>query len=577
MKTGAEIEIKLFDVTAKEDSLPQCGQIQSFVSLAQLKEEGLEQPDCATLEENFFVLDGAMQPFPDAPVGRSWGLWSSEMSDADCRYTAPPRLRLDFAKGHSSVGLTLRFDARNNDWCRYLKATWFDSKGNILSVMDFYPTQPVFFLKNKVEAYHGIELEFFESDKPYRYMKLTGIDYGLLLVLGGTDLTSAELLEEADFAGGSLSVNTLDFSVYSETQQYSPLNPNGIFSTLQQKQRVYAYALLDGQRQYMGGFFLDRWESGRKGDIRLSAVDAVGLMDNARFMGGIYEGTTAVEVLDAIFAVCGAGYSLEPELAGKRLWGHIKVCSAREALRQAAFAIGGVVDASRSEMVRISRLPERPSRLIDSNRKFVGQSLKQKRAVTGIELTAHSFVKSEEDTTVFVAELETGEYDILLNEPACELAATNAQIVDAGVNHLRLKLTQPARATVTGKRYKDAKRLLYRRLSEETPNLADDRVKVETATLVSGQNAQEVLERLCMYYGYGYESELELPLGAEHIADMIAVQSAQGDSLKGLVERIELDLTGGCVARLTICARKIETARFDFTGELYAGERQGVI
>ncbi|MEG1777528.1 MAG: hypothetical protein RR209_00995, partial [Angelakisella sp.] len=64
-------------------------------------------------------MDGSFAPFPDRPQGSDWGMWSSSMSGGDCRFASPPILRIGFGQKHSSIGLTLHFYEREQDYCSH--------------------------------------------------------------------------------------------------------------------------------------------------------------------------------------------------------------------------------------------------------------------------------------------------------------------------------------------------------------------------------------------------------------------------------------------------------------------------
>lgn len=65
-KTGFYAEYELFDTTARADSNPQTQTNQEFGDILKIKDETIF-PDYATLEHNYFVLDGTMPEMPDSP------------------------------------------------------------------------------------------------------------------------------------------------------------------------------------------------------------------------------------------------------------------------------------------------------------------------------------------------------------------------------------------------------------------------------------------------------------------------------------------------------------------------------
>ncbi|MEG0541362.1 MAG: hypothetical protein RR528_03460, partial [Angelakisella sp.] len=131
--------------------------------------------------------------------------------------------------------------------------------------------------------------------------------------------------------------------------------------------------------------------------------------------------------------------------------------------------------------------------------------------------------------------------------------------------------------TVTGGRYLHSKQVVANSLSEQVANLADNRLKVENATLVHTGNAGEVLERLRGCCERVLAGELSVRMGEERVADMIMVNGSKGENIKGIVERMETDLTRGCITKISIAAQRIETVSSSYTGELYSGQRGGVV
>ncbi|MEG1390120.1 MAG: hypothetical protein RSD07_07140 [Angelakisella sp.] len=578
MSTGAELAIRLYDVTAREDSSPVCTDIQPFAAADSLREETQKLlPHCATLEQNFFRLDGSQELFPDSTAGYHWGLWSRSISGEDCRFAEPPILRISFTKSHSSIGLTLRFYEQEQDYCNHLRVRWLDATGNLMMAKDFFPQDAAPFLKQKVEGYHALEVIFLKTAKPCRYLKLAGISYGMELLLGGGEISSAVILEEVDPTCSGVSINTLDITLHSSTAEFSPLNPSGIFSVLQQKQKLSAAAIMDGVRKEMGSFFLHSWEGDEKNNIKLHGVDAVGLMDKVRYHGGIYRDTPVGEVLRGLFSLTGGEFTLDDRLAAQKLSGYLGICTARQALGQISLAIGGIVDCSRSETVHIYPVPNRPSALIGPNRKLGGQKISLRPQVTGIDVTAHGFTATPERYTAFEEPLAPGGYTILFSEPTHALEVSGATVIEAAVNHVKLWVHTAGTVTVTGGRYLHSKQVVANSLSEQVANLADNRLKVENATLVHTGNAGEVLERLRGCCERVLAGELSVRMGEERVADMIMVNGSKGENIKGIVERMETDLTRGCITKISIAAQRIETVSSSYTGELYSGQRWGVL
>ncbi len=239
MRTKAAISFGLVDVTAKPDGTFIAKHKQPFVDMRQLKRDELEIRKYATLEKDYFRLDGNFELFPDNTIEHDFGLWSASMSDENGEFTIPVVLTIEFTELHSSLGLTFTFHEPTNDYCNSLNVKWYDGINNLLSDMNFNPSRTVYFADNVIENYKKIVITFYSTNKPYRYLKLVQLDFGQIKLFSDDDLISANILEEVDPISAELRINTLNFTLYSENAEFSILNPEEVFKLLQQRIDVF--------------------------------------------------------------------------------------------------------------------------------------------------------------------------------------------------------------------------------------------------------------------------------------------------------------------------------------------------
>ena len=178
-----------------------------------------------------------------------------------------------------------------------------------------------YYCAKKVENYRRIRIYFLETNRPGRYLKLAGIDYGVYLHFSGHEIVEAHVLEECDPISSEISINTLNVSLYNKEGRFSILNPEGYFDVLQHKQKFTIWedvkqdARSTSSVSYcMGTFYLSDWSNSGDTLADFSAVDAIGLLDGSPFDGGIYD-TTAAELAEAILA--GYSYTLDESLAAE--------------------------------------------------------------------------------------------------------------------------------------------------------------------------------------------------------------------------------------------------------------------
>ena len=577
MRTNTRVEFGLYDVTARGDSVPSSTDTRGFCDLSSdlLLDKVPALPLYGTLETRQFLMDGSYSLFPDSPSGQFWGLWSSQLSDESGRFASPPVLQIRFSKTHSSSGLMLHFYAPTEDWASELTIQWYGSDGGLLTTAVFTPDAVDYYCARKVENYRSIVLTFTATNRPGRYLKLSGLDYGKFLTFEGDEVVEAHILEEINPLSDELSINTLNLTLFNRKGDFSILNPDGVFDVLQHKQKFTVWEdVRENTRSTeivshnMGTFYLSDWEI-----ASLTAVDAIGLLDSAPFNGGVYNttvGNLVAEVLD------GYEYELDAALAAESISGYLPMDTRRTALQQIAFAVGAVVDCSRSDKIKIFPAPERSSGLITYQRKFSdGNKVTLKPLITGVSVTARRYTAGAETEELYKDELVAGTHQITFSSPALadSLAVTGGTLVERGTNYCNVTVTTPGEVVVTGQKYIETTTVLQQTASNLPPNAQDNVLTVTDATLVSPDRAEALAQRILTYYAQRYEQTFRMQAGTEVLADMLIVESFGGEMVRGQLEKMEFDLTGGYRADVRVTGRRLGLGADAYTGEIYAGER----
>lgn len=582
MRTNTRVEFGLYDVTARGDSAPSCTTAKPFCNLGRdlLLESVPSQNKYGTLESEQWLMDGSFSFFPEVPEQYFWGLWSTTQSDKIGVFADPPVLDITFTQDHSSSGLTLHFYSPTEDWASRIKIQWFSQDGGLISTALFYPDSVDYYCAKKVENYRRIRIHFLETNHPGRYLKLAGIDYGVYLHFSGHEIVEAHVLEECDPLSSEISINTLNVSLYNKEGRFSILNPEGYFDVLQHKQKFTVWedvkqdARSTGSVSYcMGTFYLSDWSNSGDTLADFSAVDAIGLLDGAPFDGGIYN-TTAAELAEAILT--GYSYTLDESLAAERVQGYIAAGTRREALQQLAFAIGAVVDCSRGELIRIAPAPSKASGMITYDRKLQdGSKVTLNPLITAVAVTAHRYLPGETTEELYRDTLDPGIYRVTFNAPAVvdSLTVTGAELTESGVNLCTLTVAKAGEVCVTGRKYTDSTVVLRRTAANLPPNAQDNELTVTDATLVGPGRAEAVAVRVLEHYAQRYEQNFSMVAGDEKLADRLIIQSFGGEMVRGVLTKLEFDLTGGFFADAKVIGRRLTSNAGAYAGEIHAGER----
>ena len=568
------ITMNLIDVSAKGDSTPAAGS-QPFAPASALTGEIAAVPSYATLEEDFFRLDGSVELFPDSTDGLSFGWWSDGMSGADGSFAVPPVLTVSFGGQHTCAGLTFDF---LEDYPDSLKIAWYSLSGAKIAEKQFAPDGLSYFCRFPAENFGKVVVTFLHTSKPYRYVKVKRILYGAVMEFREDTVIEASIREEVNPVSAELSVNTLDLTLHGQNGEFDLMNPDGIYRMFQQRQPLSVRYETGAKTIPMGTFYLDSWENDGANGI-FSAMDPLGILDKTEFTDGrIYSGEAASAIIGEIMASAGwTDYELTEELKSVPLTGWIPICTHREALQQAAIALNAIVDCSRGNTVRIYRQVQSYGHLIDRGRKFSGKT-SLVSYVSGVELTVHSYRAASQTSEIFRGTLDVGDHEIRFPDAASGLSVTGATLVAGKANYAVVRVSTAGEVVLTGTAYEDAP--VIRRTGSQ--NLAAGEyanlVKVEDATLISESNADETAKWLYAYYRMRYRTEAEIILDGERAGEQVAVQHRDGKAYTvNTIEGMTIDLTGGFTAQTEMIGDGTDVILSRYAGEFYAGESTGVM
>ena len=555
MKTSTIIEYGAVDVTAKSDSILSVNDSQDFTKLGELKRANLQERKYSTLEKNHFVLDGKSENMGENITEVGW--WSQSMSDANGDFTTPLVMTINFTQVHSSIGLTLTFSKYS--YCNHLKIQYYDSDNLLLSDEDYYPDNYDYFCEETVANYQKVVITFYSINIPYRYLKLYKILYGKAVLFEGDNLISANLLEQVNLLSDELSINTLDFVVYSDDDRFNILNPQGVYATLQQRQELNVYQNKNDVLNNFGTFYIDNWQSQNDNKMEFRGIDLIGLLDKTNFDGGMYFNTTAEDVIDAIFESAGIDsglYSVEEELKNILINGHIPVCTHREALQQVLFTIGAIANCARTDIIEIGRMrEEQPVQILKSNVFKGSREIEQGEIVTGVLLKTHNYTQGAEQRKLFEGQLPTGTHKITFNSPSFGITCTGATIQSSSANYVIINVSSSGNVVVNGYEYIDNTQDVLVLNNNLVGNEKSNILTIDSVYLVNNLNVQEIGQRVINYYDKRYTTKFKFILDEEKTADNVYLEESYGNVLEGYITELDIDLTGGYVSNSEIVAK----------------------
>jgi hypothetical protein len=546
-KTDCIIQFGLVDVTMKGDSTLVISEMQPFINPDDLKQNFIKTKNYATLEPDKWRADGLFSTIDEKSYG-GFGLWSLNQSNAIGVFDTPVIMTITFGSLHTTKGITLDFSPYE-DWSNEVNIKWYS--GATLKInKTFYPDKNIYLCEQLVEAFGKLVITFVKTSKPYRYLKLKRIIYGEEVTFSGETLVSATVLEEINPISSELSINTLNFRLLSNDAKFSIINPQGIYAALQQMQPISVTENIDGVEQGMGTFYLTEWENQSETQIKMEAVDLVGIMDKTMFKGDVYSGVLSQDIIGMIMNSISVPYEIHESLKNIPIDGWIPHCTHREALQQVAFALGAMVDTSRNVLVSIIPMPSVVESTITLAEKLTGGKVTLLPFVTGVELLEHNFVRGTESVSLYNGPLSTGTYTIFFNEPAHTLSITGGTIASGGANHAVIIVPSTATVQLNGKKYIDTSVIV----AKNNPNLvATDKtniLNVSGAYMISKRNSTDAINRIYNYYQNRIQQEFSLLPKDINIGEYSNIETIYETTKLAIIESLEIDLVGGFVQKV---------------------------
>lgn len=571
-KTQFRAVYELKDVTAIGDSIPSTMDNMDFANESFLKQNA-EFPNYGTLEKDFFYLDGSMPELPDEP--EKIAFWTSGLSDENGKFTENPVLILLFTKQHTSPGLTFHFVG---DWPLQMQIRYYDFEDNMIALESYSPDCADYYARGLVEDYGKIEINF-QRTLPYRYVKLYGIDYGVVITWDDRDIKKATLVEETDPISNTMKVNKLTFWFVDEQNEFNPSNSGGLHKALQKNQHIEPYELINGEPHFLGRYFL-KTPGNDKTTAKLEATDYIGLLDDTDFLNGrVYNGESAGAILADIFSGTGIPYEVDEEIAETKLYGHLKIQNRRKALREVLFACGAAAETARLEKVRIYK----PGHVIQSN---IGKDRKFSTTTTQDEYISDVSIKfpvysegAEEKELLKETVYPAGENTVQFSDPVSDIRISVGTIVEAKANYLTFRLEEAASVTVYGKQYEKQEITVTSSVGKLKAGKSK-KVKSFTGTLFNYEQARKISQTILDYY------QLSLELSVRHLmqdespgmwVDVENTLAGHGGYAAG-IESMSVDLTGGYISTTKLRGYYKYTAEYYRAGmELYAAEGSGIL
>lgn len=557
-------------IAIKKDGTFSTTSLNAIGNLDDLQDNTTVIKPFATYEPNFWLLDGSYKFVPVTNIHA--GYISAAMSGADTNFSAAPKIEFLFSELHSTTELKLKF-SDSGDWADSITINFFNG-GSTLSSATYTPTSEEYTLSLTVTNFNKIELYFNSTNKAYRYARLSNIEFDELTVFSGSSIKSAELVEQISPISIELPINTIDFTLFSDTGDFNVANPSGMYASLQNKEAIEIRELVNNSIVYIGTFYLDKWESKSINEAEFSAYDAIAILETFTFLGGYY-GSPVInseDLIDEIFTAAGIDYELDPTLSGIVVKGVIQyLTNCREALQQTLFYLGAYATCARSGIIRILPLPEVPGATgndyeLTSANKGISSPLTLRPFVTGVEIKQTTYVAHDTGNLLYSGTLGVGSHFISLtnssekNIPSgiSQSGTATFTITTNRKYYIVVNVTVAGTVIITEVSKNTHSDTIVGEYNPSLPAGATQNIlSIDDATLMISAtggtiSTAQVAERVYDYYQRRFLQKTKLFASLMKVGNSVLVEVQGGGQMSGIVERMETNLSGGFVSNVEI-------------------------
>lgn len=273
----------------------------------------------ATGEPNLHLLDGTflLSPAPGSSANDAGYISRDIVSESN-----HPKLTFTFSRLHTRPipGVTILWSETLNEYAKSFKLTAYsgDTQVSTITVNDNNSVRAE--VDWEISGYDKITLEVLSWCLPDRRARIEWFMVGFRLVYTKNNLISYTHESNRDPISGQLSKDSISFSLDNSQQTWNPLNPQGMYRYLYERQLVtVSYGMdIDGTTEWINGgkFFMSEWSVPANGiEASFVARDALGFLMDSAYIGR-KSGTLYDICIDALSRLPKntASYSISDEL-----------------------------------------------------------------------------------------------------------------------------------------------------------------------------------------------------------------------------------------------------------------------
>lgn len=615
-KTSTKIKFDLIDKTAAEDAAYDYSHspICNGCDIDKLSTKG-KQDNYMTNEHNYSLFNSSKT---DLVSFSDYAFISNFSSNSSCTFDSTYYLRITFNDPHTVPGITIHFDG---DYLPdRIRVVYYDSASNdrkIIASKEFSVDESNFYCKNAgvVENFKEIRIYFLSTKFPNSIIKMSSIVYGASYLWDDDNIIHAEAFQESDIISNTLSIGTCRFTLYSDDDDFNIDNPNNIYAAINKNQKVEVYETITIYDDYgveestppeifIGQYYLKNWVAQEKHNITFECVDLIGVLDDITFYDSktTYKnnfGTIISWINNAVYENIGIQniIQLQNGLSNKSINGILPVCTCREALQMACFAVNGYATCNRRRNIYVSKKDNSISHNISNENNFGVINSNIKPLVTGIKYPSILYISEGMPyTKFFEGDVSAGNNQTIIIDnvviPEAEVNIhVNTQETTAVLRHapsfdyahkIVIDVATAGKLVIDGYRAEPVKKTFIKNSDVDTKivNIID----ISNINLYQAINSSSddiaIIDDLLKYYSKRHFCEYEFLLNNEEPGNWCLFQNMYDEQIRGNIFSMVIDLTGGFTAKVKlVCCENLSNLTYTYVcgNDVVCGEDIGII
>ena len=412
---NAKNEITMVVSTNQPFSIPS----QTYDELKELEISYIScEPNRVKLNDKFIFI----QDKSKTNINQNLGIWSKAMSDVNGLFLTPFEIEYQFSDQIAFTDLTLYFQ----DIVKDMNIKYYVDNSLIYTreirnndKLSFETTNSSSTMAT--QYFNRLVLSFLSTKEPYRYIKLSEIDFGVYMTFKKEEIEDIEIIDELNIDTTLLSANSCTITIKDNKGEYDIINPYNKLKLLQEKQEINVFHYLkvgDTFKEVPLGTFLVKNLDYKNKKLIIESYDDRYFMNKTYYGSKFYINEPFKNVLKDLFDYfnyTSDRYLIDGELENKTINGYIPIVNFGEALRLICESVGAVITKNRFGITKIIKNFGSAIKIF-KNREYEKSSPTKQLYNNVIDIYEYSYKEETENRVLFEGTLSQGNHEIVFDK-----------------------------------------------------------------------------------------------------------------------------------------------------------------